>query len=166
MLDFLSVVFREGVLSSVFSIARICLVLIPVIVLIEVAREYKILEVVSGKIEPLMRHLTLPKEAALPLLAALLFGIVLGSAVIIDYSQEGYLKKRDLLLVGVFMSISHSLLEDTFLFASVGANIFVLLSLRFILAIIITRMAASFLDYRHVGREKKAGAGQGVRQTP
>jgi len=50
------------------------------------------------------------------------------------------------MLIGIYLSISHSVIEDTFIFAVFGANPVVLLGMRTILAILITRGAASLLD--------------------
>jgi hypothetical protein len=133
--------------ASILNIGRIALLLVPVLIAIEIARHYQIIEKVTGRVKGLMHLLTLPQEAALPLLAGLFFGIVLGSALIIDYSREGYLKKRDLILIGIFLSISHSIFEDTFIFAVFGANPLVILVTRTILAIMITRAAASLIDF-------------------
>jgi len=90
-------------LSTLTGIGRIALILVPVIILIEMARHYKIIEKITGKIKSPLAFLTLPQEAAFPLLGGMFFGIVLGSALIIDYAKEGYLKKRDLLLIGIFL---------------------------------------------------------------
>ncbi len=161
MTDFLMTLVREGIMEPIINIARICMILIPVIIFIEAARQYNLLEVISLRIQPFMRLMSLPKEAAFPLLAALLFGIVLGSAVIIEYSREGFLKKRDLLLTGVFMCISHSVIEDTIIFASLGANPVIFSLTRITLAILITRLAAAYLDYRDRGKGPGA-RGQGL----
>ncbi len=133
--------------TTLLSIGRIALLLIPILILIEIARHYQIIEKITGRVKGALQFLTLPKEAALPLLAGIFFGIVLGSALIIEYAREGYLKKRDLLLIGIFLSISHSIVEDTFIFTVFGANPFVLLATRTILAVIITRIAASLIDH-------------------
>ncbi|HED24899.1 MAG TPA: nucleoside recognition protein [Firmicutes bacterium] len=132
--------------DSLLNIGKIALYLIPILILIELARYYRIIEKITARIKGALDFLTLPQEAAFPLLGGMFFGIVLGSALIIDYSREGYLKKRDLMLIGIFLSISHSIFEDTFIFAVFGANPVILLGVRTILAIIITRVAASFLD--------------------
>ncbi|MGM0688315.1 MAG: nucleoside recognition domain-containing protein [Bacillota bacterium] len=136
----------ETILNTLFSIARLALFLIPVIILIEIARHYEVIEKITGRVKKALQFLTLPQEAAFPLLAGMFFGIVLGSALIIDYAREGYLKRRDLLLIGIFLSISHSIVEDTFILAVFGANPLVLLITRTLLAIIITRIAASLID--------------------
>ncbi len=137
----------ETTINTLLSLARLALLLIPVLILIEIARYYRMIEKLTGRVKGILRFLTLPQEAAFPLLGGLFFGIVLGSALIIDYAREGYLKKRDLLLIGIFLSISHSVVEDTFIFAVFGANPVVMIGVRTILAIIITRIAASLIDY-------------------
>lgn len=137
----------ETMLSTLQSIGRIALILVPIIILIEIARHYRVIERITGKTRGILKFLTLPEEAAFPLLGGIFFGIVFGSALIIDYAREGYLKKRDLMLIGIFLSISHSIVEDTFVFAVFGASPLVMLGTRTILAVVITRIAASILDY-------------------
>ncbi len=137
----------ETIFNTLLNISRLALLLIPVLILIELARHYQVIEKITIRVKGALQFLTLPQEAAFPLLAGMFFGIVLGSALIIDYAREGYLKKRDLLLIGIFLSISHSIIEDTFIFAVFGANPVILLGTRIFLAIIITRLAASLIDY-------------------
>lgn len=132
--------------ETLLNIAQLALLLVPILIAIEIARHYQVIEKITGKTKGALRFLLLPQEAALPLLAGIFFGIVFGSALIIDYAKEGFLKKRDLLLIGIFLSISHSVVEDTFIFAVFGANPLVLITTRTILAIIITRLAASLID--------------------
>lgn len=136
----------NNIIESLTSIAQLSLILIPILIMIEIARHYQVIEKMTDKIKGALRFLTLPGEAAFPMLAGIFFGIVLGAALIIEYSREGYLNKRDLLLIGVFLSICHSVVEDTLIFAVFGANPVVLLTTRLILAIIITRAVAYLLD--------------------
>lgn len=143
----IAILLLETILTTLQSIGRIALLLIPIIILIEIARHYRVIERITGKTRGMLKFLTLPQEAAFPMLGGIFFGIVLGSALIIDYAREGYLKKRDLLLIGIFLSISHSIVEDTFIFAVFGANPLVMIGTRAILAIVITRIAAYLLDY-------------------
>ncbi len=133
-------------IDSMFSIARLALILVPILVTIEIARHYQLIEKVTVRVKGALKILTLPQEAAFPMLAGIFFGIVFGAALIIEYSREGYLNKRDLLLIGIFLSICHSVVEDTFILAVFGANPVVLLTTRLILAITITRLAAFLLD--------------------
>lgn len=138
---------KEGLTGGVASILRITLFLVPVMVVIEIARHFNVLETASAKIQGCLRFLSLPKEAAFPLLAGMFFGIVLGAALIIDYAAEGCLKKRDLMLIGIFLCINHSVIEDTLIFAVFGANPLIILAVRLVLAIVITRLMALLIDY-------------------
>ncbi len=144
-MEIISLLFNT-IINSLSSIAQLALILIPILVMIEIARHYQVIEKLTDKVKGILRFLTLPKEAAFPMLAGIFFGIVLGAALIIEYSREGYLNKRDLLLIGIFLSICHSVVEDTFIFAVFGANPVVLLTTRIILAVIITRAVACWLD--------------------
>jgi len=94
-MDVLTLIFNTA-LQTLLSIGKIALILIPVLMVIELAKFYKVIEKFTGKMKGFLRFLTLPEEAAFPLLAGILFGIVLGSALIIDYAREGILRKRDL----------------------------------------------------------------------
>ena len=85
-------------------------------------------------IQPVMKRLKLSGRVAFPLLAGLFLGIVFGSGVIISFANDGTLTKRDLIIVLVFLGICHSVIEDTLVFAALGANWWVLISSRFILA--------------------------------
>ena len=85
-------------------------------------------------IQPVMQRLSLSSRAAFPLLAGFFLGIVFGSGVIISFANDGTLTKRDLVLVLIFLSICHSIVEDTLIFAALGANWWVLISCRFVLA--------------------------------
>jgi p-aminobenzoyl-glutamate transporter AbgT len=91
-----------------------------------------------------MQRLNLSSRAAFPLLAGFFLGIVFGSGVIISIANDGTLTKRDLILVLVFLGICHSIVEDTLIFAALGANWWVLLSCRFVLAVL-AAFAVSFV---------------------
>lgn len=154
----------DTLVSTLTTIGRLALLLIPIMILIELARHFKLIEKMTDRIKGALKLLTLPPEAAFPLLVGMFFGIVLGAALIIDYAREGILNRRDLILIGIFLSISHSVIEDTFIFAVFGANPLTLVLTRLLLAIIITRIAAIFLDRYYAGREEAPADIKG--QTP
>ena len=142
----LQVLLMDGVVGGLESVLKIALILFPVLILIEFTRYYHLVEKISSRLNPLMNFLTLPREAAFPLVAGLSFGLVFGAALIIDYTREGILKRRDFMLVGIFLSINHAIIEDTIVFTAIGANPLVFLVTRFAAAVLLTRLAAFFLD--------------------
>lgn len=154
-MDAILAILKEGLAGGVLTILRIAAFLIPIMIVVETARHYKVLEALSRRIKVVLDFLTLPTEAAFPLLVGVFFGIVYGSALIVDYAREGYLGKRDLLLIGIFLSIGHSLIEDTLIFAAFGANPLIIILVRFSLAFLITRLAAYGMDLI-AGRKEKS----------
>jgi hypothetical protein len=107
-------------------------------------KDSRLLDRAAGFLQPVMQRLKLSNRAAYPLLAGLFLGIVFGSGIIISFARDGSLTKRDLMLVLVFLGICHSVIEDTVVFIALGANWWVLISARFVLAAL-AAFAVSFL---------------------
>ncbi len=137
-----------GLLQGAATVGKVALIVIPVITLMELAHHYKLLDLVQGRIGGVMRVLKLPPRAAFPLLIGIFFGLVYGAALIIEYIREGYLTPRDVTVLTIFLSLNHSMIEDTALFTAVGANPAVLLLFRLLIAIICARLAARILDFQ------------------
>ena len=103
-----------------------------------------LLDRAAAFIQPIMGRLTLSSRAAFPLLAGFFLGIVIGSGVIISTAQDGSLTKRDLVLVLIFLGICHGVIEDTLVFVALGANGWIIILCRFLLAAL-AAFAVSFL---------------------
>ncbi len=143
-------ILKEGSLQSIYTILFLAAILLPILIFLEYVRHYSLLERISGYFGWLTRILTLPPEALLPLLVGLFVGIFFGAAVIIEYAREGLLQKRDLLLIGIFLAINHSIIEDNLLLAALGANLPILFLGRLFLAFLVTRAAATYLDRKEL----------------
>ena len=119
-------------------------IIIPLMIVLALLTDSRLLDRGVDYIQPVMQRLNLSSRAAFPLLAGFFLGIVFGSGVIISFANDGTLTKRDLILVLVFLGICHSIVEDTLIFAALGANWWVLLSCRFVLAVL-AAFAVSFV---------------------
>ncbi len=140
----------EGLLNSFSTLLFLLLILLPIMIFIEYIRHYQLVEKVSSSFRWLTQLLTLSPHASLPLVIGLFIGLFYGAAVIIEYAREGLLSKRDLFLIGIFLAVNHSIIEDNLLLAALGANLAVLFIVRFIMAFLITRVAAYIIDYKNV----------------
>ncbi|WP_366923300.1 nucleoside recognition protein [Metallumcola ferriviriculae] len=136
-MDFVRI-FAEAIQGSSESILSIALIVFPLMVALEIAKDLDILEWMSRLISPISRLFKVPDEAGLPLLAGLIFGIAYGAGAIIQSAKEGKLSQRDLLVVNTFLVICHSVFEDTMLFVAIGANGWLILLFRLVTAIILT----------------------------
>lgn len=63
-------------------------------------------------------------------------GITYGAGVLIKEAQNSTLSKKDIFYIGTFLMICHAIIEDTLLFVIFGANLYVIVVLRLIAAIV------------------------------
>ncbi len=145
-MEFILETLMAGLSGSLKSVAKIAMIIIPIMVVIEILKAMSILEKIHFLLEPLLKLFKLPKEAALPLMAGLIFGLTFGAGLIIQAAREGYLSSKDLIVVNVFLALCHSLIEDTFLFVVLGANAITLIGIRLIVALIITFLLARYYE--------------------
>ncbi|NYE58824.1 MULTISPECIES: nucleoside recognition domain-containing protein [Carboxydothermus] len=140
-------IFIEALSGSFNMLIKIAMIVIPLMVVLEVAKELRVLEKWAKPLEPLMGFLGMQKEAAFPLLAGLVFGLAYGAGLIIDSAREGILKHKDLVLISIFLVICHSLIEDTLLFVAIGAKGTVLIIYRLILALTVTFFVSRLVKF-------------------
>ena len=85
---------------------------------------------------PLMKILGLPDQAAMMWVTGAGFGLLYGSAVIMEEAKKGALTKEELEYVQISLGVNHSVVEETGLFLALGVNPLWLLIPRFVAAII------------------------------
>lgn len=132
-----------GSLKNVLIMASI---IIPIMIMLELARELRILDRFSKKVAPALKLFGMSPEAAFPLLGGFIFGISYGAGILIDSAKSGRISWRDMFLVNVFLSICHAIIEDTALFLAVGANPLVIIVGRLMLAVLITFIMSRYFD--------------------
>jgi len=138
------VILREIITGGAHIAVLVPAIIIPLMIVLALLRDSRLLDRGVVFIQPVMQRLNLSSRVAFPLLAGFFLGIVFGSGVIISFANDGTLTKRDLIRVLVFLGICHSIIEDTLIFAALGANWWVLVSCRFVLAALAT-FAVSFV---------------------
>lgn len=120
------------------SILQLSLIIIPLMIAMQILKDYHWLDRLTGVLRPLGDKMGIRKEGLFPLLVGILFGISYGSGVIIQSVESGEMDEKDRLLVAVFLVLCHAIIEDTLVFAAVGANGFILLATRIVAAFVIT----------------------------
>ena len=138
-------------MSGLLGLKDIIIIVLPLMVLIEVAKDSGIMARITGRFHPVADLLDVSKEAVLPLVVGLTIGFSYGSGILISSAKDGSLSLKDRYAVAVFLSICHSVFEDTLILAAIGASLFWLLSSRSVLAIVTT-----LLTTRMLGRGRPA----------
>ncbi|HAA09896.1 MAG: nucleoside recognition domain-containing protein [Syntrophomonadaceae bacterium] len=137
-------ILREAVFGSLINVIQIALIVIPLMVFIEIIKDLNWLRLLTAAMAPLTSWMKLKKEAGLPLVAGLVFGISYGAGIIIQAAREGTLDYRDIYMINLFLVICHSVFEDTILFAAIGAAWLPVLVFRLLLAVVVCLVVARF----------------------
>ncbi len=124
-----------GSLNSVFTIAKI---VIPLMIIIEILKDYNVLNKITKYFKPISKFFGISSNSTFPLVVGLTLGLSYGAGIIIDSAKAGELSKKDLYLVVIFLGACHAVFEDTLLFVALGANGWLLLGFRLVVAILIT----------------------------
>lgn len=135
----------EPLLGAGAQVWKLAIVVIPLMAILELFREYGLLKLLVKLTRPLTKVFKIQDESAFPLLVGLTFGLAFGAGVIIQSAQEGALNRRSLLLVTLFLACCHAVVEDTLIFVQVGANGWYLLTLRVVIAMGLTLVLSRIL---------------------
>jgi hypothetical protein len=120
-------------------------ILVPLMIVLEMIRDARLLDRISAAMSPVMRFLRLPGEATLPITAGFFFGISYGSGIILAFLGDERLSKRDLMLICIFFALCHGMIEDPLVFAAIGASWWILVTVRLALALIFMLVATRLL---------------------
>ena len=137
--------FAQVMLTWLVSQVKMSLMVIGIIytlmVLQRVLEAYNMLERLSKMLSPLMRIFGLPRDAAYMWLVGNVLGISYGSAVMMELKQKGLISRNDANDVNYHLIMSHSLIEDTIVFAVTGISAVLIVSIRlaFAMALVWTR---------------------------
>lgn len=134
----ITTIIYEGITGGLKSVLNIAIIVFPLMIIMEIAKDLNILDKISDFCKPLTKWMGVSKESAFPLAIGLVFGLAYGAGIIIQSSKEGNLDKRSLILISIFLVCCHAVIEDTLIFVAVGANGFFLLTVRLVTALILT----------------------------
>lgn len=135
---------------GIFSVIMQMVIIITIImVVLEILRSFGVIDFLNKYLYKLTRFLGISKGASLPLFIGIFIGITYGAASIIESYQQKEMTKKDVILVSTFLCLCHAIIEDTLLFMAIGANPFIIVLVRVIVAIIITLVVRFFYVRKH-----------------
>lgn len=128
-------VFRDWALSMVQLTLRMAFFILGLNMLQNILREFRVIDLLTYPLKPLMKLFGLSGSVSFLWIVANCVGLAYGGALMVEEVQKGEIKRQDALLLNTHIAISHSLLEDTLLFAAIGVGFFWLFVPRLLLAI-------------------------------
>ena len=145
--------------SSLFLAVKIGLIILAIIFSQKLLEEFGIMKILGQAMAPVMRPLGLSGNTGYLWIVANVIGLAFGSAVLIEKIRSGSLSRQEAFLFNHHVAVSHSQLEDNFLFAAIGAPFFWVALPRFFMAIIVVWLTKGCLAFR--ARQPKAAGDSG-----
>jgi len=129
-------VLQAWFLATLFLFVKIFFIIIAIMIVMEIMRNYRWIDSMVKILSPFMRVLGLQKKVGMLWLTAVVFGLSYGAAVIVSDARNGSFAQTELESLHISIGINHAVIEDPALFLSLGLNPFWLWVPRFIAAII------------------------------
>lgn len=132
----------EGIEKASLGIFQLAIIVIPLMVVIQVLKELKWLDVFARWVSPFTRLLGMKENTSMTLAAGIAFGLALGAGVMIQAVKEDNVSNKDLTLAFIFLVACHAVVEDTLIFIPLGIPVLPLLLIRLVTAILLTMIVA------------------------
>lgn len=134
--------------SNIQSLFWVFVIIFALLVVLKLFDLLKINNLLSKMITPVLRIMGIEGRATTLTMFGTLLGLTYGGALIIKEAQAGHVAHKDIVLSLCFMSLCHSLIEDTLLVMALGADISGVLFGRFIFSVIVVALIAAWMKRR------------------
>ena len=127
----------------------IFLIIFSIITTINILKYLGIWQIIINILRAPLSYLGMSDKVANIILIGLTLGISFGGGFLIEESKKNNISKRDILLSLSFLSLCHSIIEDTILILLLGSHISGVLFFRFIYTVIIILLMRYLLDTKY-----------------
>lgn len=103
---------------------KILCIIMSLMVVMELARTFHLIEVVTRITAPVLRFLGLDKSCALLWMTAVVFGLAYGAAVIVEETKNSTHDPKALTRLQLSIGVNHAMIEDPSLFLPLGLPAF------------------------------------------
>ena len=130
--------------------AKILVIVIGVMTLIELMKEFNLVDVFVRLLAPVLRLMGLHQRAGVLWLTGVLFGLAYGGAVIVEESRDLRLSPEEVEKLQLSIGINHSMIEDPLLFLPLGVSPFWLWVPRLAAAVAAVYLIAVWFKLRRI----------------
>jgi len=125
-----------------FSLILTFGIIVVLVLVLDLCDRLRITQRITALITPLLKLSGLHEKAAPVTTVGVLLGLSYGGALIIEQADQNNFSPRTRFLALSWLSLSHSLIEDTVLLMAVGANIWVILVGRLLFTMAVVALLA------------------------
>ncbi|MFE8696551.1 nucleoside recognition domain-containing protein [Cytobacillus sp. FJAT-53684] len=149
-------VLLDALQKAGLGIFQLAIIVIPLMIVIQILKDLKWLDVFSKWMAPVTRLLGMKENTSTTLAAGLLFGLAYGAGVMIQAVKEDGVSKKDVTIAFIFLVACHAVIEDTLIFVPLGIPVLPLLLLRLGVAILLTLIVAFIWNRTDMEKRKEA----------
>ncbi len=111
------------VLTNLVSLIKIALIIMVLMLTTEIMREFGLMDRLMKVLESPMKILGMERKTSFVAVVGLLLGLAYGAGLIIKEAKERSFTSKDILATNIFLGTNHALIEDSLVFAAVGASL-------------------------------------------
>ncbi len=134
--------------------AKVLIIVIGVMALIELMKEFSLIDVFVRLFAPVLRMMGLHQRAGMLWLTGVLFGLAYGGAVIVEESSNLRLSPEEVEKLQLSIGINHSMIEDPLLFWPLGVSPFWLWVPRLVAAVAAVYLITVWFKLKRVFERK------------
>ncbi|AAZ28723.1 nucleoside recognition domain-containing protein [Colwellia psychrerythraea] len=132
-------------LDQLQMLISIFFIISALIILLRILKKIGVESLLQKLLSPIFKLLSITKDASNITITGITLGLSYGAGLLISEIKKGHIGKKDVLLSISFLSLAHSLIEDTLLILLLGADVIAILWLRIIFAIVIVALLAKYI---------------------
>ncbi|KGJ91471.1 nucleoside recognition domain-containing protein [Colwellia psychrerythraea] len=132
-------------LDQLQMLISIFFIISALIILLRILKKIGVESLLQKLLSPIFKLLDITKDASNITITGITLGLSYGAGLLISEIKKGHISKKDVLLSISFLSLAHSLIEDTLLILLLGADVVAILWLRIIFAIVIVALLAKYI---------------------
>ncbi len=127
---------------------KIFFIILCVLTVLELLKVFGLIDHIVRFLSPVLRVMGLSERVAILWIAAVIFGLAYGGAVIVEEAGRGDLTGEELESLHLSIGVNHAVIEDPALFLPFGIGLFWLWIPRLVLAMVAVRLLALWRRFR------------------
>lgn len=135
---------------------KVLIIVFGVMTLIELMKEFSLIDVLVGLFAPVLRMMGLHQRAGVLWLTGVVFGLAYGGAVIVEESGNLRLSPEEVEKLQLSIGINHSMIEDPLLFWPLGVNPFWLWVPRLVAAVAAVYLVTAWFKFKKAFERRAA----------
>ena len=138
---------KEVLAGNVISFVKIAVIIAGLMILVESLREFGIMDRITVALELPMKALGMDRRTSFVAAVGLLLGLAYGAGLSIEEADRSGIGKREVLATNLFLGTNHALVEDSLIFAAVGAHLGWIVLGRLAFGVIFLKLATPLVLY-------------------